>query len=380
MMRPHGWGRRQRGGIMGFENGSVSFSAFYVQRSLPEDSVERFAGAALPPLNLLGQEAVHGWVTGRHLLDRNITRETAYMAGRLRLTLVKAERKIPQPLLRAERTMEELAMMSADGKQELSRSERAEISRSVVERLLPTMPPTLTGIPIVYEPRENVLYAGATSDRQIDTLTAGIREVTGVMPAMITPETAALRRKHITVRDLSPASYSPQCEDERMDAEPGRDFLTWLWFAMEVRGGTLDIDGDQYAAIIEGPLTFYMEGDGAHLAVLQKGSPVVSSEAKASLLSGKKLRRARVTLARGDDVWSAIVDAETFIFRSVKLPPTEGLDRVSRFEERMLSIGRMHEAFLSFYDRFVEERTDPQRWAETVRDIRAWVVDRVAKA
>ena len=76
---------------------------------MPKDALERFAAHAAPPLKSVGVESVHGWVGGRHMLDLPITEESAFYGGYLRLVLMKAERKVPTSLLRAECMLEEWA-------------------------------------------------------------------------------------------------------------------------------------------------------------------------------------------------------------------------------------------------------------------------------
>ena len=100
---------------MAFESGSITTRVFYVPGGLPHDAVERFAEQAAPPIENLGREGISGWVTSRHLLDRDITPESATLAGYLYLYLMQAERKIPPALLRAECRMEELVEMRARG-------------------------------------------------------------------------------------------------------------------------------------------------------------------------------------------------------------------------------------------------------------------------
>lgn len=365
---------------MGFESGVLSFGSYYLARDLPGEAVRRFAEHALPPIEELGREPIHGWVTGRHLLDRHITEETARVAGRLRLSLVKAERKIPEPLLRAECRMEELAILSAEDRDFLDRQTRVRIKKEVTERLLPAMPPTLTGIPIACGRDDRLLYAGATSDKQADALTLAFRQATDVNLIPLTPEAAAMKRKRVSVGDLPPSSYSPECADALAGQSVGMDFLTWLWFFFEEQGGLLTIGAQRYGAMLEGPLTFFMEGDGAHVTVLRNGRPLVSSEAKTALLAGKKLRAAKVLITRGEETWSATVDAASFVFRGCRLPKTEALDPVSRFEERMLSLERFQEAFFCYFDRFIEERTDPARWEMTQQAIHGWVTRRTGRA
>ena len=88
----------------------------YVVRKPPADLLEKFAAHAAPPLKTMSTEPVQGWVGGRHLMDLPITEQNAYFGGHLRLILMKAERKVPTSLLRAECVMEEVAHMQAENK------------------------------------------------------------------------------------------------------------------------------------------------------------------------------------------------------------------------------------------------------------------------
>ncbi len=365
---------------MGFESGSLSLSMFYLSENLGGEVVSSFASNALPSLELLKDEPIHGWVTSRHLLDRNITYETATVAGRLYLTLVKAEKKIPQALLRAECKMEELAEMEATGTDRLPRAKRSEIKKEVIERLLPNMPPTLTAIPVVYDGNANILYAGATTDKQIDALVMSFENATGIKLIPMTPETAALKIKQRSIKDLEPTSFSPECPDEMSGDSPGMDFLTWLWFFFEARGGTLMWGRETAGVMIQGPLTLFMEGQGAHVTVLRNGEPLIASEAKTAMLGGKKLKRARVVITIGEETFTASVDGDTFVLRAVKLPKVEAVDPISQFEGRMISLAKFRDMFLHLYGRFLDERIDPAKWKETQKEIHQWLPQRTGKA
>lgn len=365
---------------MSFESGSITFRMFYMPQPMPRNAVERFAARAAPSLDALGSAPIRGWVTGRHLLDNRIEKATAYVAGHLRLTLMKAERKIPEALLRAECRMEELARLQAEGKAELDRKTRSDIRKEISERLLPTMPPQLKGMAFVHPANTDLVYAEAVSDQQIDALEASVRETLGFGLVPVAPQYAALRRLNVDVRDVPPTSFSPDCEDAAVENNVGQDFLTWLWFFSEVRGGFARLgDAGEFAVMIEGPLTFVMEGQGAHETVLRRGTPALSAEAKIALLSGKKLKRARLVLARGQDQWQVAVDADTFVFRGLKLPETEKLEPISRFEERIQSVGVFRDAFLALYDWFIKARMEPATWAKTQKEIHRWVSERTAR-
>jgi len=366
---------------MSFESGSVATRLFYVVKGLSKDVVVRFNNHVAPPLKNLGSQSQQGWVGGRHLLDVPITEENAYYGGYLRLALVKAERKVPTSLLRAECMLEEVAYMRAEGRPFVDRKARNDIRKQVMARLLPTMPPTLKGIPFVYDDRDRILYAGALSDSQLDVFLIHFKATVGVDLIPVAAGTAAAKRRSINVADWSKTSFSPEVPDSEMEDTPGLDFLTWLWFASEARGGVFTTkQAGEFGIAIEGPLLFTRAGDGAHEISLRKGLPTVSAEAKTALLSGKKLRRAKLLFARADENWSCSFDAQTFVFRGLKLPePKEMLDPASRFQERFQKIADFRDLFFELFDLFLDDHGDAKKWSATKKEIHRWSADRVMR-
>lgn len=368
---------------MGFDSGSMTFRVYEVQGALNADSVAEFARNAAPPISTLNREPIAGWVGPRHLLDREIGEETCLAGMYLRLTLMKAERKIPASLLRANCRLEEQVEMKARGLPYLNRATRREIKEAVVERLLPTMPPTLSGIPVVFDLGRNRAYAQAMSEKQQDAFVAAFRQTTGLGIVPYAPEIAALKLKGVNVRDLEPACFAPDPANAVASEGLGLDFLTWLWFFWENEGGTIPAGaggGSPYGVMFEGPLTFIVEGDGAHEAVLRKGMPLLSAEAKTALTSGKKLRRAKLVLARGDDMWAAALDGADFSFRSLRVPKGEPLDPAALFQERMLHLETFCDVFYGLYERFLDLRRDGGAWDRTLDAMRAWVAARTGRA
>jgi hypothetical protein len=184
---------------------------------------------------------------------------------------------------------------------------------------------------------------------------------------------------NIDTRDIEPTSFSPDCGNDSGGTSIGQDFLTWLWFYSETRGGIIKTGCGDFAAMIEGPLTFVSEGQGAHEVVIRRGTPEISTEAKIALISGKKLSRARLMLARGQDTWQVQIDADQFIFRGLKLPEGEQLEPISRFQERMTAISTFTTAFFETYERFVLCRVNAAEWLKTQGEIIQWVSDRTAR-
>lgn len=364
---------------MPFESGSVSFRMLELPRVFPKNFAEQFAMQAAGPLDAVGALESRGWVTGRHLLDAHITEESALHAGWVRLALRQAERKVPAALLKAECRMEELATMAAEGKAYLKAKARAEIRQSVTERLLPNMPPQLRAIPFVYKPGDTHLYVTALPLGPLDVFNAALVSTLGFGGSPATPETLGQTLKKADLRDFHGTSFSPEMEGEAMEAAPGREFLTWLWFKAETQHGRLALAaGGELGVLVEGPLTFIHEGNGAHVSVLKKGMPENSIEAKTCLLSGKKLKEAKITFALDEQMaWSFGFEADQFLIRGLKLPQGEGqLDAISRFQERMIFLEQWREIFLDLFGAFLDARIDSKKWKNTTADIREWIQGR----
>jgi len=363
---------------MPFENGSISFRMFLGNQSLPEDAHEKFLANQAPSLDLTADTVATGWVTGRHLLDRQIDEETAFYGGYFRMALLQSQRRIPTSLLKAEMQLEELVHMATTGNEYVSRRDRSEIKRGVTDRLLPQMPPTLKHTPVVHEPNSNMLYASALSEKQCDEFNAFWRHTLGYSLIPLTPETVAKERHKAETAQWYPVSFSPDVSEDLVDDVIGRDFLTWLMFYGEEKGGMINVPkvGD-VGILIEGPLVFTMEGSGAHVTALRKGNPVQSAEATTCLASGKKLSKAKLTLVIHDQVWDCTLD-DQFCIRSLKLPEgEEDLDNLSRFMDRMKNVGVFCEMLLGCYDEFVKVRSNRDEWKKSVEpEIHKWVKNR----
>jgi len=369
---------------MGFESGSLSFRLYRLSGRLAPECISEFARHVAPSLESLRREPVSGWVGPRHLLDRDLSPENCLAGNLLRLTLLKAERKIPASLLRANCQLDEQAEMQSRGVPFLNRATRREIREATVERLLPTMPPSLAGISAIFDLTQDLAYAGALSEKQQDAFATAFRQSSGMTAIPNTPETVALHAKAVNIRDLDPVCFSPAPDTVPASPGLGQEFLTWLWYFTEQSNGNLPREiaggGEPAGLMIEGPLTFECEGRGAHEAILRHGTPLISNEAKAALTSGKKLRSAKLHLAQGSDQWTVLVDGRDFAFRGMKLPTCEPMDPASLLQERIRFLRRFLDIFFLLYERYLDVRRDARTWNSTLEDIRRWVQDRTSCA
>lgn len=360
---------------MPFDSGSVSFRICKLPERLPENAVERFAAKAAAPLEYVKAEPQLGWVSGRHLLESRIDDETAYLGGYLRLTLRQAQRKIPTSLLQAECRMAELQALAESGQEMLGRKQRRDIKQDVTERLLPQMPPQLTGIHFVVDAPSNHLYVTATSDTQFDTFAAYFHQTVGFEPIPVTPDSLVVDQFDVDAGSLPTLNFSPDIPDASAGGTLGQSFLTWLWFFLHQRKGILPkTQLGEFSMMLDGPLLLVAEETGALESAVRKGTPTLSAEAKAALKVGKKLRQAKLVMARSQaETWSVTVEADNLVFRGLKLPEGEALDPGSIFEERMTNIYVFQTVITELFKFFVSELRDAEKLAALQKDAKEWV-------
>ncbi len=368
---------------MSFENGTAAVMICPLSKPLPENYLDLFAARAGGKLDDVESEPVLGWVSGRHLLEGAINESTSICGGHVYMNLRKTERKVPGQLLNAICRREELNYMQAHDSLFVPRKERMLIREDAIERTLPKMIPTISATPFVVDMTENVLYLGASSLAKFDSFLAEFAETVGTEcePVPLSANELMFRLFTRSESDLPPLNLTESTSgaDEPM---AGRDFLTWLWYEIEVNGGRFEHPQfGEFTFAMEGPLTLsYSPGKtkdpelaGSGENVIKKGNPTLSAEAKAALASGKKLRKARIMMARGDaEKWSYGFDADTFAFTSLKLPEGEEQERHARFEERVTNLHILHVMLETCFRKFAESLMNGHD-AATEKALRSWV-------
>ena len=238
------------------------------------------------------------------------------------------------------------------------------------------MPPSLSGIPFVIEPHRRLMYVGATSQAQIDLFVDNFMQTTGIEPYQLTPELILekeLKRLAVDVPILSlEKSVTPT------EAHLGRDFLLYLWYYSESVGELEHPEYGSFDVLIEGPLSFEGDGEdrGSGETVVRKGeSPLRSAEAKAALSVGKKLRKAKLSLTRLNQIWSGTIDADKFSFSSFKLPEGEQMNDFEIFAERMENLAIFRDAIAAYVVKFADAMSK-ENFETTRKAITEWAEKR----
>ena len=162
----------------------------------------------------------------------------------------------------------------------------------------------------------------------------------------------------------------------------GQEFLTWLWYKSEERGGVvfLDNSGTDVEIVFEKHIMLESgEGDSYEKLVCQ-GLQADLKEARTGLAMGKKVEQARIMLIRDDHEYHFTLKGSLFEFRSVRLPKTmdgsdesddpgaaEGriLDKIGLYEISMRTIDELFTMFL--------KKRVGEDWTPELEKLRNWI-------
>ncbi len=361
---------------MGFDRGTVTCRICLLPEPLPQDALQRFAAQAACAVDQVFDEPSWGWVTGRFLLETELREDNVKFGSFLHVCLRQAERKVPTVLLNAECKLEEMVQMKVRNVDHLNRKAIREIKDEIRQRLLPQMPPSFSGIYAAIDPAEGYLYVSATSEKQLDLFAGFFSKAMGFDPLPMTPDALAQLKYGVEPATVPAVNISPDLEDkEGATGLLGENFLTWLWFFQESHKGILPPTrlGD-FQLLVDGPLTFVAQGGGAYESSLRKGTPTISAEARSAMMVGKKLRSAKIMLARNKgEEWSCILDASQFILRGLKLPEGDAMDPVDVFVERMTNLDIFRQMLFELFHLYLNTVTDSAKRAQYQKDAKKWV-------
>jgi recombination associated protein RdgC len=161
----------------------------------------------------------------------------------------------------------------------------------------------------------------------------------------------------------------------------GQEFLTWLWYKSEERGGAVSLPGAGDIQVVFEKHMLLESGEGESLEkLICTGLQAELQEARTGLLMGKKLEQARIYIAKGDYEWRLTLGATLFEYRNVSLPKTvasneEASDPIA-WEAKVLERIGMSEEVMHTMDElfrmFLKIRTTAA-WPEELARLKRWI-------
>jgi hypothetical protein len=169
----------------------------------------------------------------------------------------------------------------------------------------------------------------------------------------------------------------------------GQEFLTWLWYKSEERGGSIELPGEGDITVVFEKHMLLESGEGeSSEKIVCTGLQAELQEARTGLQMGKKLEQARIVIGHNNYEYSFTMAASLMEYRNVRLPKTETTTQPyeeNREEvegmvlERMYLFEQLVRLINSMFRLFLERRLGPEWQAELLK-MRAWVAKPTASA
>lgn len=162
----------------------------------------------------------------------------------------------------------------------------------------------------------------------------------------------------------------------------GQEFLTWLWWKSEERGGSIAIGADGDITVVFEKHMLLESGEGESTEkIVCTGLQAELQEARTGLQMGKKLEQARIVLGHNNYEFSFTLAGGLMEYRNTRLPKTEAtegdksenpeevegmiLERIYLFEELDRLVGEL-------FRMFIQKRVSPE-WRDELQLIRSWI-------
>jgi hypothetical protein len=342
---------------MAFTGGRTALTIATLSQKTTREELIAKLDIPYPPQTEETARRMAGWQT----FDSPVKEAETFYGGMFYFQMVTSSKKVPSSLLKDECAKAEIAYRKSAMFDTVPSKERKRIKQEVKERLLREAPVIPRGTHIAIDCEKSTAYIASASRKEVDNIICLFHTLTGIE---LVPDNYA---EHLQDLDAIKIITSAWPGDATM-----YDFLTWLWYFNEESGARLG----EYEALVEGPLTLVNnaeEAKGAQIATLRKGSlPQVSAEAKAGLLIGKKLKKAKVTFCYGSDTWSLNLDADSVGFSGLSLPEGDAMAHEERFQESISNIER----FCQIIKDYLNECSNHLK-SDDIRDaIKTWAQER----
>lgn len=363
---------------MSFESGNLSMRAVRVPTT-PDATF--FSGKlqihCLPVMSKDEVGPEWGWVTGQHLLDRELNEDSIAIGSGFRFALACCRRRIDKGMYEARCRQDEHAAAGAGGN--LNRRQRGEIRDNIRNQMLKEAPVSVGGVHCALF--EGWLMIGTTSEaaymQVVQRLTAAGVVEKDMLPML--PDAQFTSATGCRWGDLAGACFGGTPSGEFFAWDIGEDFLTWCWYVAECCNGLVTLEDAKVAISVAGPLKMVAPGDESGMLQLSSEVAPLSHETAVALSDGRKLQRCELMLALNQIAFTVEVDAVDFAFRKLRCtPPVDEGTREERDLARLEQFASFLDLFNLTFRHFAQLRAS-KAWPKTETAMRTWVADKAAK-
>ena len=374
---------------MGLLKGTLTFSRYRLQEPLPANfndllhrQIKRFAFRELP---LAGEEKSSGWTSLENVLDTQFEYAN-YSVGDYVAFAFRLDRKsVPPALLKIRYLEAEKKTLAAKAKKFLSKGEREEIKERIHLELLSKTFAVPSFFDVCWSLSQNWVIFGSFSPKVTEEFEKLFKKSFNLTLSPLVPwdpqhVDRSLAEKMASLKDG--VFLNPQTPDPGKAGPPllGREFLTWLWFKSEERGGAVQVSGASDVEISFARRVALESGGGEYSeSIVCQGLHAELKEGKAAIQEGKKVKEARVQLGIGPEKFEFTLKGDSFHFQTLRFPAgveeaeEEENDKGGRVLERIYLVEKAVKTADQLFSTFLKRRLSPQWSTEEIPRIRKWL-------
>ena len=346
---------------MGLSKGTLTFTKYHVAGPLPDkfpDFIDKQIKLfAFRELSSTGEEKSLGWTSFDNILDTDFEYANYSIADHIVASLRIDRRTVPPALLKLRVLKAEKDFKEEKGLKKLYKGQREDIRETVKLGLLNKVHPVPAFYEICWSVSGEWLLFGSLSEKINDDFKDFFK-----------------RSFNLPLTNALPWDPDAMSGDISL---PGREFMTWLWFKSEERGGSIMIPDKGDVEVIFLQKIVLESGEGEYSeTVACRGLHADLEEGKSALRKGKKVTEARIRLGVGNEQFEFTFKADTFCFQSLKLPASEEMDeedREGRILERLYLVEIAMKTMEQLFALFLEKRMSPQWASEELPHMKKWL-------
>jgi len=337
---------------MGLLKGNFSFAQFHVDGKLPQAFLD-FVSSHIKTNSFSDttkstEEKRLGWVSLTDVLDADFENAN-YALGDYLIFSLRIDRKLIPPKLMKIRLMEEEKRFLAEsGKSRVNKAMSSGIKEKVKLELLTKLDPVPSFYDVCWAVGQNKIYFSSLTDKVADDFADLFKKTFSLSIRRFLPQENILIVNKTDETKGTPADTSLI----------GREFLTWLWYKSEERGGRIAVAKDEEVELNFLKRIVLEAGEGEYSqGVVCHGIHAELKEGKEAIRQGKKVKEAGIKLIYNQNEWEFTFRADSFNFQSLKLPVMDWqetpedpsghlLERIYLIENAVKTMNNLYESFL----------------------------------
>ena len=372
---------------MGLMKGTLTFSRYRLQEPLPGNfrdffhrQIRRFAFRELSPGS---EETSSGWTSLENILDTQFEYANYAVGDSLAFSFRLDRKKVPPSLMKIKYLEAEKKALAAKTKKFLSKGEKEELKERIHLELLGKTYPVPFIFDVCWSPSGGWLIFGSLSPQAAEEFEKLFKKSFNLTLSPLVPWDPqriepGLAEKIAPLKDG--VFLNPQNPDPGKAGPPllGREFLTWLWFKSEERGGAVQIPGMGDVEVSFARRLALESGGGEYSeSIVCQGLHAGLKEGKAAILEGKKVKEARIQAGAGAEKFEFTLKADSFQFQTLRLPEgieeEEETDPGGRLLERIYRMEKAMKTADQLFAAFLKRRLSPQWPTEEIPRIKKWL-------